>query len=227
MPTALQIIDRAYSLIGLKAAGEPLSADDANYALGALNSMVDSWNSQRLYIASVQEVVATISAVTATIGTSAAFATTRPIALELGAYSLISGVSYPITLIDSATYAAIISKTATATFPTHVYYDKAVPTGTLYFWPVPSAAVEVHLVVQTQLASFADLSTTYTLAPGYQRAIEYSLAEELEPGIRTPSMKLEKQAANARRVVKRTNVVVPQLQLNVPSSVVIGARRVF
>ena len=39
MTTALQIIDRAYSLLGYKAAGEVLSSDDANYGLEALNAI--------------------------------------------------------------------------------------------------------------------------------------------------------------------------------------------
>ena len=53
MTTALQIIDRAYSLIGFKAAGETLSSEDADYALDALNSMIDSWNTQEHFIVSV------------------------------------------------------------------------------------------------------------------------------------------------------------------------------
>ena len=218
MPTALQIIDRSYSIIGLKAAGEPLSADDANYALSALNSMLDSWNTQRLYIVSVQEVIANISAATATIGTGATFNTARPIKLEQGAFSRINGVDYPIEVTDRLSYARILNKTVGATFPTCVYYDDAMPIGNVYFWPVPLSSIEVHLPVQTQLTAFADLATNYTLAPGYQRALEYSLAEELEPGIKAPNPKVEKMAANARRVIKRTNVVVPLLDINVPTS---------
>jgi hypothetical protein len=218
MPTALQIIDRSYSMIGLKAAGEPLSADDANYALTAMNSMIDSWNTQRLMIVSIQEVVASISAISATIGPSATFNTTRPIKIEQGCYTLINNISYPMQVVDRLTYARVTSKTVAATFPAYVYYDDAVPVGTLYFWPIPTAAVEIHIPIQVQLTAFADVSTVYTLAPGYQRALEYSLAEELEPGIKNPSQKLEKQAQNARRAIKRTNAVVPLLDISVPTN---------
>ena len=48
MTTALQIIDRAYALLGYKPAGEVLSADDADYGLQALNAMLDGWNTQAM-----------------------------------------------------------------------------------------------------------------------------------------------------------------------------------
>ena len=60
MTTALQIIDRAYALLGYKAAGEALSSDDADYALDALNAMLDGWNTQSMCIVSADEIVGTM-----------------------------------------------------------------------------------------------------------------------------------------------------------------------
>jgi hypothetical protein len=56
------------------------------------------------------------------------------------------------------------------------------------------------------------------MPPGYQRALEYSLAEELAPsyGI-TPLPLLTRTAASARRNIKRQNL--PDLRMTLPTSV--------
>jgi len=211
MTTALQIIDRAYSLLGYKAAGEVLSAADAAYALDALNVMLDGWNTQRLFIVSVDEVVATISTVSATVGTGQIFNTARPVDVENGSFTRIAGLDYPVKWVDRETYAGIILKTDEATFPQYAYYDGNMPVGNIYFYPIPNASVEFHLAVQVQLVAFADLATEYTLAPGYMKALQYSLAEELSPGVKELPASVVRGAANARRAIRRTNVNVAQL----------------
>ena len=214
MTTALQIIDRAYSLIGFKAAGEPLSGDDATYALDALNSMIDGWNTQSMFIASVQTVIATVSTESATIGTGLTFNTERPVSIEDGAFSRLNGVDYPMTEINRAQYADISLKTVSSTFPQYFYYD---PAGVVYFYPVPSA-VSVHLPVSVDLAEFVDTGTEYTLHKGYRKALEYSLAEELAPGVKELSSMVVRTAANARRAIRRSNVVVPVLDSGLPEA---------
>jgi hypothetical protein len=216
MTTANQLIERAYALLGYKDPGEALSADDADYALNALNDMIDSWTTQRLFIVSVAEVVTSVSGQTVTIGPSMTVNTARPVKLEQGAFHRVGGIDYPLTLIDRETYNSISLKAVSSTIPEYGYYDAAMPTGTIYLWPYSTTALALHLQLQVQLTEFADLATDYTLAPGYRRAISYSLAEELAPGVRELSPLLIKQAALARNAIKRTNVRVPVMTLNVP-----------
>lgn len=212
MTTALQIVNRAAEIVGFKDPDESLSGNDSNNFLGVLNSMLDSWNTQRLYIATVAQVSASVSASPTTIGSGATFNTTRPVRLEDGCFSRSGGVDYPIQVIGRSEYDLIVDKATTSSFPDYVYYEPALPTGNLYFYPVPSPAVAVYLQVQTQLTEFADLSTDYTLAPGYKKALEYSLAEELAPGRRPLDLQVVRQAAIARRAVKTTNFESPQLE---------------
>lgn len=218
MTTALQIIDRAYSLLGYKAAGEVLSSDDANYGLEALNAMLDGWNTQSMFIVSKGEVVATISGTSATVGPGMIFDTPRPVRIEDGSFSRLNGVDYDVTEIDRETYASISLKTVRSSFPQYVYYDGNMPTANLFFYPAPVAGVEFHLAVQTQLTAFADLATDYKLAPGYAKALQYSLAEELAPGIKEVPMSVMRIAANARRAIRRTNVDVPLLDSGVQNA---------
>lgn len=217
MTTALTIIERAYSLLGYKDPGEALSGADADYALNALNSMIDGWNTQPNFIISVNEVTANVSSQSATIGTGLTFDTVRPTAIENGAFARLNGVDYPLIEIDREQYERITLKTVQSTFPQYFYYDGNTDTARVWFYPVPSGAVEIHLPCAVYLTQFADLATVYTLVPGYKLALEYSLAEELAPGIKDLSMAVVRKAANARRAIRRTNVDVPQMNVNLPN----------
>ena len=218
MTSALQIIDRAYSLLGYKAAGDPLSGDDASYALDALNAMIDSWNTQRHFIVSVIDVVASVSGASATVGAGMAFDTPRPTAIAAGAFARLNGVDYALREISREQYADITLKTVTSTFPQYFYYDADTGTARVWLYPVPSAAVEVHLPVAVYLSAFADTATQYALVPGYQKALAYSLAEELAPGVKELPVSVMRAAANARRAIRRTNVDVPKLDSGVQNA---------
>lgn len=211
MTTALQIIDRAYALLGYKAAGEALSSDDADYALDALNAMLDGWNTQSMFIVSADEIVGTVSGSTAGVGPGLVFDTPRSVEVLDGSFTRMGGIDYPVKWIDRETYANISLKTVQSTFPQYAYYDANMPTANVYFYPAPNGAVEFHLAVQVQLTAFADLATDYPLAPGYLKALQYSLAEELSPGIKDLPMLIMRTAASARRAIRRTNVHVAQL----------------
>ena len=218
MTTALQIINRAYGAIGYKATGEVLSGEDASEALDVLNSMVDGWNTQRLFIAEVANVVGTVSGASATVGTGLTFNTPNPVDIEAGGFVRVNGVDYPLELIDRQTYEGLALKTVSSTYPQYAYFYRGVSSSNVYFYPAASGAVEVHLPFQVQLAEFADLTTDYSLAQGYRLALQLSLAEELAMGVREVPALLARKAANARRVIRRSNVEVPLLDV-MPSGV--------
>lgn len=213
MTTALSIISRAAELIGYKDPDESLSGGDADNFLGVLNALVDGWNTQRLFIVNVAEVVAAVSGTSATVGEGMTFDTPRPVRLEDGGFTRLNGLDYPLRVIDRVTYEQIALKTVQSTFPQYAYYDATLPTGTVYFYPAPASAMSVHLPFQVQLSEFADLATEYTLAPGYRRALEFSLAEELAPGRKQLDPFIARQAQNARRAIRRSNVEVPLLDV--------------
>lgn len=213
MATASDIIDRAYALIGFKDAGEPLSGADAQYALGALNDMIDAWNTQRLFIYAIAEVVATVSGLPVPIGPGMAINTARPVAMEAGSFARIMGLDYPITWLDDAQYQAIAIKSMASAIPQYAHYDGGNPTGSIYLWPYQATPTELHLMVRQQLTAFPDMATDVPLAQGYKQAIQYSLAEELAPGVRELPALVAKKAALYRRAIRITNVNVPLLQL--------------
>lgn len=202
MTTALQIMNRAAEITGYKDPSEALSGDDAAQFLAVLNGLVDAWNTSRLYIVAGSVVSASVSASPVSIGAAQTLNTTRPVRIE-GGYITSGGVDYPLDWITSDEYDAIENKSLSSSIPTKAFYSPGLPTGSIYLWPVPSAAVTLSVRVMTQLTAFANTSTDYTLAPGYKRALEYSLAEEIHPNRVTPA--IARLAFGARKAIKTVN----------------------
>lgn len=215
--TALSIINRAAELIGYKDLDETLSGAEANNFLGVLNSMVDEWNTRRLAIVSTQDVVTSISSSPATIGPGATINTTRPVRISAG-FARIDSIDYGIEWVSAQQFHSISDKETSSSIPRYGYYEPSLPTGSVYLWPAPSGAVSLHLIVETQLSEFADIATEYDLAPGYRKALAYSLAEELAPGRRQLDPQIARMASSARRAIKTVNASVPQLNTRIDDS---------
>lgn len=214
--TGVQLIEGALSLLGVLANGENASGDEVSGCLINLNNMIDSWNTERLYIYTVQESIATLSGSTLTIGPGQTVNVTRPIALEDHCFTRYNNVDYPMSKVNGEEYSSIILKQQTSTYPYIVYYDTNYPTGTLYFWPVPPAPVEVHLRLMTQLTEWANAQDSHDLPQGYRRALMYSLAEELAPQYRPCDPMISRIASQARRNIKRANTQNNTLNMPTP-----------
>jgi hypothetical protein len=207
--TALSIINRAAELIGYKDPDETLSGNESNSFLDALNAMVDEWNTKRLYIVASQEIVTTVSGTPISIGTGATINTPRPVRIDDG-FVRLNAVDYPIEWLTQEQYNDIRVKAVAGQIPQYGYYEPSLPAGAVFLWPVPQN-VSLHLIVATQLDEFADLATSYNLAPGYRKALAYSLAEEIAPGRAPLNPLIANKAASARRAIKTANFESPQL----------------
>lgn len=208
MSTAQTIIDRAMRLIGAIASGESPTAAESTDALAALNAMIESWQTERLYVYAMVDTAFTLVPTDAsyTVGPAGNFALTpRPPKIE-DIYIRESGIDYPIQLIDFQRWDAIADKTSTSNIPEFAYYEPTLATGTLQLWPVPSAANSLHIVTWTTLASLAAVGTTVTLPQGYERALAYNLAIEIAPEFeKKVSSDVYGIAAEAKANIKRAN----------------------
>lgn len=215
MATARTIITAALQKLGLIGSGEAVEAVDAATCLEALNRIVDSWAVTSLYSYTTTETVFTLGAgVSArTIGAGQQINVTRPVRIE-PSFSRISGVDKPLEPVGESEFNEIQLKTINGSWPAYCHYDGGAPVGNVYFWPVPSESVEVHLVTTSPLAAFGGLDATYTFTPGYERALVFSLAEEVAPFFGTqPTPFVVSQAAAARRAIRRANFQVPRLRV--------------
>lgn len=215
MTTANKIIGQALGLIGIRSSGNPVNGADSAIALERLNTMLDSWRTDSLYAYATATVTGTLPANTATrtIGPAAQLVTTyRPIRIEPGSKYTAGGIDYLIQPVTQAEYEAIGLKTVSSLGPDIVFFNPTLPTGLLSFYPRASADVTLSLIVLLQVSQFADLTTDYDLSPGYERALAYSLAEEVCPDFeRDVPPTVARIARTSRRLIKRVNHHVPQL----------------
>ena len=196
--------------IGAIAATETMGAPQAQLGLRTLNRVMDRWQAARLYVFCVTEVVATVGGISATIGPGLQFDCAPPQALHRGCFFLRSGLSYPLEVWDRESYNAITLKTIANDFPQGVFYDRM---GKVFFTGVPSPA-EFHLQVLSRLPKFANLDTDYPLPDGYEDALYWTLCERLPAQFNLPvSANATLEARNARRAIRKANVMIPTLQV--------------
>ena len=215
MTTATEIVSQALGLLGVKDPIEALDGNEAASGLSRLNGLLDSWRTESLSAYSLARVTASVAAATATIGPAGTFVLDpRPTRLELGCFFSAGGVDYPIVPIEADRFNTIPVKANAALGPSVVYMDGAWPAATLYFYPVPAAAVSITLLCQVQITEFADLTTDYDLPLGYRRALAFDLALELAPEYQVKvDQLLLRRAEGAKRQVQRVNSRVPTLAI--------------
>lgn len=207
MATANDMIKRSMRLIGALGQSESPTADEANDGLDALNTMLDSWSIERLFVYQIKQENFTWTGgqSSRTIGSGGNFATTRPNKLENG-FTRIDNVDYPYIVVDKEHYDRIPDKTTQSTYPDVIYYQQENPIGTLFAYPIPSTSVDFYINSWKPLQSFVALTTDIALPAGYQRAIEFNLAEEFGPefGLPVPAWVSDK-ARESKGAIKRLN----------------------
>ena len=215
-------------LIGALAAGETMSAEEAQDGLTAFNQMAESWSTERLAVYTTQTQVFTWPAGQAsrTIGPTGDFVGTRPIALDDATYFVDpgTGISYDVVPVNQDQYNEIALKTATSTFPQWVWMSETYPDARLTVFPVPSRTLQWHIVSVLPLTESASLSTQLVFPPGYVRAFRFCLACELAPefGVE-PSAQVRRIATASKRNLKRIND--PMNLMGMPASILRQSRR--
>lgn len=207
MATGQTIVNRALRLLGAVASGEAPKAQESADGLEALNTMLESWQLDKLSVfAHRTEVFSLVpSQASYTIGPAGNFNTVCPVRIET-AFSRVGGVDTPVSVFSSSTWAALPSKSLTGATPACLNYERGAPLGILQVFPVPSAVSALHLVTWVPLTAMA-LGTQVALPPGYERAIVYNLAIELAPEFeKEPSQAVVKVANDALTMVKRANL---------------------
>lgn len=216
MPTIGDLVTSALTEIRVARAGDVVNPDDMATGLYVLNRLLDLWNAndRAVYSESFDDFTLTPSLSPHTIGVGGTFAlTVRPVELLDAAVNLGGSPAtfIPIMVRDKAWYAAQAVPAQTASFPTDVYYKADWPLGKLYFGPVPTTAYGVRLWTRTLLAAVTQ-DATFSLPPGYQAALELTLAEELAPSFgQSVSADTARRARQARAIVFGNNDDTPRL----------------
>lgn len=215
----------ALSEIRAVSAGDVVSADDLDLALLIFNEYLD-WlnaNDRALYDRDFTTYTLTPNLQPHTIGLTAnsptfTVTTNRPSAIVNANIILANNIRSRLSIVNDQGWNAIVAgaaagqtPTITATIPTVLYYGSSWPNGSIYLWPVPTAAYGLELETETLLAQVA-LSDTLTLPPGYQQALRLSVAELCAPHLGlTVSPDTRAAARAARELVWGANDDIPSI----------------
>jgi hypothetical protein len=221
--TALDMIKRAYRLIGVYSIGETPTADESVDGLSALNALVDSWANEGLmiYAPSLDSIALTANLAAYTLGTTGTVITDRPVDILDASYIEYQGVSFPVTVATLDQYTGVPFKGTQDGLPFLIWYQPDYPNGTLTVYPAPLSSCTLKLWSKKMITQFAALTTVLTLPLGYEDAMVYNLAARLAPENEMPvPNEVARSARNLKRTLKRTNTTVPIMDL--PSAVLPG-----
>jgi hypothetical protein len=214
MSTALDIVKSARRLLNIDAVGESIPDSDADESLYVLNMIISSWNNQRLMLYEVKNITGTLTANKNphTIGPAGADITAdRPLRIER-AFTRITGTSTPVDFsmeqVTNNRYQEFVVKNISTSYPTHFYYAPANPTASIYLYPVPSQALQLHLSVWMKLSALSTLNTTLAMPEGYENALRYALAVDIGPMYGKPQTRggaIYERASQLLRDIKAVN----------------------
>jgi len=210
MTTAAELINGSLRLIGQLAEEETPSAATSQDALTALNQMIDSWNTEQLAVFNTQDQVFTWpqGQKSRTLGPSGDFVGNRPVEVNDSTYFLDpqNGVSYGVKIINQQQYNGIAVKTVTSTYPQVLWINPAFPDIEMTIYPVPTRALEWHIVSIDEIRGPVNLASDIFLPPGYVRAFRFNLAMEFcnEFGVE-PMPQTARIAMVSKRNLKRIN----------------------
>ncbi len=188
MTQALDIIQDAFELLGVYAPGDTISAADSGRALSVLNSLLDEWSAQNLYVYALNSLTAAVASGTAqyTVGEASASVTAlRPdkITYGNGAASLTVGsATTPVKVVSSIEYQVLAGAAPASSLPDTLWYDTSTyPNGTLNLLPKPNVTGALTFTAWQRILSFPVQTTAYTLAVGVYEALRDNLSSKLKP----------------------------------------------
>lgn len=224
MATARALIASSLRQLNVLATGEALDATAEDDALTWLNRMIGSWGTQRLTMLFLTRTVQTLTSGTAsyTIGSGGTINIVRPLTIERAGLITNTGdatpTEIPIAVFTDQEYARWSQKTLQNSYPDGIWYDHnwSSSLGRIYPLPIPNVSTtQAVLYTPTALTTFADFTTDYTWAPGYEDAIETNLALRLAiPMGRDVPDGLREQARASLALIKRANLRIREMSID-------------
>lgn len=196
-----ELIEEAYSLIGVASEGTGISAYQYAQGRRSLNLIAKDWAAKERLWTRTEGTKALVAA------TASYALTPKPLrVLSVRRRTTASGTDLPLRMLSRQDYYDLPNKTS-AGAPNCFYYDPQRASGTLYVWPVPATAdASAYSLIYTYLRTLEDFdgsSDDPDLPQEWLRALSYTLAAELalKHG-RPPEMRAEINARAAAHVAE-------------------------
>lgn len=205
MTTALDIITRSLTDIGVLGVGEVADSAQADTGLIYLNDLIQSLDNEGLiFFNSATDNITTDGSISYTLGLLGDSVAERPITVQ-SAYFSVGGFDYtPITIINREQYEAVSDKTSTSTIPYAIYIDYTFPLATIYPYPV-AASGTLKIGSSKPLSEPATLTTALSFPKGYERMLRLNLDVELMSQYGREDMRIMQMADKAKRDIMRVN----------------------
>jgi len=214
MATALDIITDAFRELAVVDPIDPVPGEMAAFGLNKLNRLLNRWNARRT---AVYADVTTLYTLTPslnphTIGPTGATWTVTQRPVDIDHLAVVqSGIYSTLDKRDDVWWREISQPGMTGPVPSDWKYEPTYPNGSLYLWPIPSAALQVALTSRMVLSALT-LASTFTMPPAYQDAVTLSLAESLAPAMGAQiAPELRESARQARVDAFANNDSTPKL----------------
>lgn len=233
MATIRELITGSLRLLNVVQANETPSNDDMEIAMHAMNSMLDSWSTDKLsiYVLKQYYFPTVVNQKNYTLGPGGDWNLERPMEILqatvsyggfltfnniTGLYELTQSpgvLDVPMESLTDAQYAAIPVKDQPATYPVKFYDNGNFPLRTISLWPVPTTVQPITLWLWQPLAIYENLDAQLAFPRGYERAIRFNLAVEIsaEFGKIVPQ-EVFKIASESYANLKRLNKTTPILR---------------
>lgn len=217
MSTWTDVITDAFREIRVARAGDVLAPEMLDEGQRTANGILDLWNAKRraVYADVISDFTLTANLSPHTIGPTGTFVLAqRPVRIDAVQLNLggSPNVFTPINVRDASWFRSRGVPSITTSTPTDVFYNPTWPNGTLYFYGIPTTAYGVRLWSAVLLAAITDPTLTFSLPPGYERALMLTTAEALAPGNgQTVSQTTKDASRDARDTIFGNNDVIPDL----------------
>lgn len=220
--TVRDLITGSFRLLGVLASGEQPAAAEMQDAFGSLNSMVDSWNLERLMIMAIlpQTFSFTAGKKVYTMGPGGDWDTAWPTRIEKVQMNYTSAgspmINLPIEIINLDQYQQFTVPDTASTIPMWVYPDDSYPLRNLYFYTVPSIVNTVDIFTWSQLTQFVSIDDDIVFPPGYELALRSNLALQLAPeyGIAQINPIVAAMAQDSKAKIKSFNIKTPLMTVD-------------
>jgi hypothetical protein len=214
--TLIDIVTDALETLGVIAVSETPSSSQLDSALRSLNALLGEWDNNNLITLSSEQIFTLSSGVGSyTIGDGETFDGQKPLSIKTAFCRLSpSTIDYPLVHVSEIDYAKISLKSLSG-IPEYYYYNADNEFGTIYIYPTPNAAFQIHIFNETDLTEYTTGSDVINLPKGYISALKWQLCIDLSPKFQIELNPLIlKRAAESLEAIKNTNQdVIPLLNM--------------